>query len=397
METTSDTDQRFRRLARVLVDDVDRLAAGVAEEIRGQFPEWTVDRPELWELVKAGAGESIGAELRALADGARPPERCPAIDAEGARVAARAEVPLTVLLHLYRLGHSAQWEAWFDAVEQHESDPGVRRHLLASGSRFFFAYVSRLSGFVTDEYTRERDLLLRDREQRRAHLVRELLEGARVDAEALGYELDSRHVGAVAWGAEATASLRALGAAARCELLVVGLPGGTSWGWIALSDPAAGEISASAFERAARPGTALAVGSEAPGLEGFRRTHRQAVAAQRIALRTGAALTRYEDAALEALVLRDEHEAAALARRELAGIDGDDARSKRLRATLAAYLAAGHNAAATAATLRVHEQTVAHRLRVIEERIGHPVTVRRAELELALRLREKVGDRPPLA
>ena len=74
--------------------------------------------------------------------------------------------------------------------------------------------------------------------------------------------------------------------------------------------------------------------------------------------------------------------------RELHGLDGADARSGRLRETLRAYFASGQNASAAAALLGVHEHTVSYRLRTIEERLGRPVTARRAELETALRLLE---------
>lgn len=57
------------------------------------------------------------------------------------------------------------------------------------------------------------------------------------------------------------------------------------------------------------------------------------------------------------------------------------------RQTLRAWFAVGHNAAA----LGVHEQTVAQRLRAVEERTGRPVASRRAELETALRLRDLLG------
>ena len=80
-----------------------------------------------------------------------------------------------------------------------------------------------------------------------------------------------------------------------------------------------------------------------------------------------------------------------LVARELHGLDGGDHRSERLRQTLRAWFAAGHNATAAAAALGVHEQTVAQRLRTVEERTGHPVAARRAELETALRLRDLLG------
>jgi DNA-binding PucR family transcriptional regulator len=97
---------------------------------------------------------------------------------------------------------------------------------------------------------------------------------------------------------------------------------------------------------------------------------------------------RYDDVALESLVADDEARSRAFVSRELRGIDGHDRRSQLLRRTLRAYFASAQNGSAAAALLGVHEHTVAYRLRTIEERLGRPVTARRAELETALRLME---------
>jgi DNA-binding PucR family transcriptional regulator len=103
-------------------------------------------------------------------------------------------------------------------------------------------------------------------------------------------------------------------------------------------------------------------------------------------------VTHYDEVALEALLGQDERRAREFAHRELVGLDGGDERSRRLRETLQAYFGSGQNAAAAAARLGVHDQTVSYRLRTIEERLGRPVTARRAELDVALRLMELLGD-----
>jgi DNA-binding PucR family transcriptional regulator len=127
------------------------------------------------------------------------------------------------------------------------------------------------------------------------------------------------------------------------------------------------------------------------------------VMAQRAAAAVDSAVVHYEDIAVEAIALRDEEAARDFVASELRGIDGSDTRSTRLRETLEAYFASGQNAAATAAALGVHEQTVGQRLRAVEERTGRPIIERRAELEVALRLlrqqraesAELAGSGPP--
>ena len=98
-------------------------------------------------------------------------------------------------------------------------------------------------------------------------------------------------------------------------------------------------------------------------------------------------LIRYADVAVESLASENQEDARTFVERELGAIGDDSAASRRIRETLAAYFAAEHNAASAAATLGVHQQTVANRLRAAEERLGHPIGSRRVELEVALRLR----------
>jgi hypothetical protein len=345
----------------------------------------------------------MGTELNALATGARLPEACPEGDAEGARYCARLGVPLQYVLQQYRLGHAIQWEAWFQLVEEEEPDPTARRALLERGSRFFFDYADRMCDFATERYTDERERVLKSREQRRVHLVREVLEGRAVDPGALGYELGGEHVAVIAWGPEAADAIRALARQAGLPLLLVGAAEETWWGWLGTGrgeqpphtrgddDPLAREL-----HRVRLPaGVRMAIGAPAPGPDGFRRTHRQAVAAQRAATSRPDPVLLYDDVALEALAATDPAAATEFAARELRGIDGRDARSVRLRETLAAWFECGQNAAAAAARLGVHEQTIAQRLRAIEERTGRSVLARRAELETALRVRSYLSATGP--
>ena len=85
--------------------------------------------------------------------------------------------------------------------------------------------------------------------------------------------------------------------------------------------------------------------TEAGGREGFRSTHEEALAAHRIASAAERPVTHYEDVALEVLAGQDPERARAFVSRELRGIDGEDARSQRLRETLREYFAAHQNAA----------------------------------------------------
>ena len=361
--------------------------------LREELPEWAVESPELFNEMRSFAEESILVELSALKDGATIPSTCPAVDADGARRTARFG-PLGPLLSGYRAGHAVQWETWFELVEQQELESAARRELLERGSHFFFAYADRLSRFVTAVYTDERERIVRTSEQRRMHVVREVLEGREGDTAALDYEIEGQHLGVVAWGPEAADTVRELAKTLDRRLLLVSVVDQSWWAWLGGSRPL-GQWAATVLEAFRPPAnTRLAIGTEASGRDGFRRTHHQAISAQRASLHTDAPVTRFDEIALEALFSENVDEAKAFATRELRGLDGSDKRSERLRETLRAYFATGHNAAATASRLGVHEQTVAQRLRAVEERIGRPVASRRAELETALRLLEYLRGLP---
>lgn len=376
------TDPVFERLATRLADQVGEITATAVAAARSQGPAWLVDRPDLGDLLPAGTHASIAAELAAF-KAQKLPERLPDVDAEGARLSARTGVPLSRHLALYRIGHAAQWEVWLDLVEDDAPDPAARRALLRRGSRFLFAYADWISGLAGAEYQHERDQLLRSHEQRRVHLVRELLDGRNdIDPEMLDYPLDAHHLGLVISGPDAPTAARALATRFDRRLLLVELVQDTWWAWLGGRRP----LTTAELQRIDIPaGVRVAVGDDAPGLDGFRRTHDEAVDAHRVSPHRQIAL--YDDVVLDVLIDHAADHAKRLAQRELRGIDGNDNRSATLRATLTAYFAHNQNTAATAAALGKHESTIAKRLRTIEHRTGRPITRRRAELELALRTR----------
>ena len=287
----------------------------------------------------------------------------------------------------YRIVQEVLWGGWFDLVEGAELEGPVRRGLLERGSRFFFDYANRLSQFVLEEHRSERQRLVRGREERRMRVVSELLTGAEVSPEALDYDVGGWHVGAVVRGPQPQAVLDELAKLLNRRLLAVSMLDQT-WAWLGARRPLDESRRQTLVDFQPRGGATIGFGSEARQADGFRRTHQQAGYALRAARNRAQRTARYEEIALEALTTRDETAALAFVADELAGLDGEDNRSRRLRETLRAYFAAGNNAARAAARLGVHEQTVAQRLRAVEERIGRPVSRRRAELETALRIRQ---------
>jgi DNA-binding PucR family transcriptional regulator len=377
---------RFLAEREALADEmVERIRAGVEEF--GDF-----DGPELWEAMRASCLANLEAGLEGMSTQLELPAEIPPDARDLALLAARLDLPLAAVLGAYRIGHAMIWQRWFEAVEREATDDEARRAALEAASTYLFEYVDRLSSFVTAEYTAERDRFMRSREQRRTQLVRDILDGADPDPPAamreLDYDLRLHHLAAVVSGSDIDGVVRELAHELDApHRLTVSLAGDTAWAWLGRTREF--ELP----ERLSPPeGVTLSVGDPGAGTEGFRRSHREAREAHRIALRGrgDARLVRYDQVALESLVADDDARVRAFISRELRGIDGDDARSRRLRETLRAYFACAQNASAAAAMLGVHEHTVTYRLRTIEERLGRPVTARRAELETALRLLETV-------
>lgn len=371
-------------------DEREQLAEEMTALIRDQVDEFgDFAGPELWEAVRVSCVANLQTGLTALAEDRSLPESIPPDARDLALMTARVNLPLAALLRAYRVAQAMMWRRWLDAVEAADPEPQVRRETLEVVSDYLFAYVDRLATFLTDEYTAERDRFMRSREQRRTQLVRDVLDGADPDpARALGeldYDLRLEHIALVISADDPESVVRELGRRLDApHRLVVSLAGDTAWAWLGRTRPFG-------LPERLEPvaGATVSLGEPGNGTDGFRRSHREARDAHGVALRARErSLVRYDEVALESLVTGDPARSRAFVARELHGIDGDDARSRRLRETLRAYFACSQNASAAAAMLGVHEHTVTYRLRTIEDRLGRPVNSRRAELEVALRLLE---------
>lgn len=381
-------DALARRAAEYVAARLDELAEAWYERM-AEDPELAYDdTPEWREAGIANARRDIGREVRALLDGFVLPTSCPVEVLASARLAVGRDFTLWATIKAYRAGNAVQWEAWLEAVESLDVDAPTRVELLRRGSRFMFDYADRCSTWMEREYTRELESRVRSEEQRRMQAVKVLLDGGLPDQEALDYPLEGAHLALIVSGPDGAGVVSGLAAEMHCQMLALTVEPGTRWVWLATAAPRRSSLRRAILQLRPPSGTVVAVGGPATGAAGFRQAHAEAEQAQRVAEMRPVPVTLYEDVALEALALRDERGARALVARELGALAADDERSATLRTTLRAYFGAAQHASSAAAMLGVHERTVANRLRAVEERLGHPVRTRHAELDTALRLHE---------
>ena len=317
-----------------------------------------------------------------------------------------------LLTRAYREGEHAYSRLWLEHLHKRASDADELAESMSFVSDWLFAYIGAINHPLSVVYSAEHERWIRGAMAMRSEEVRAILGGAQVDvteaSSRLRYRLDGSHLGFVIWshpdgqveggherrvydqmdrlGAEIADGLRA-----SSSLL---LPVGSYYaGWASVGQSA---------DLHAIPRTSgslrIAVGSVARGVDGFRRTHQEALLAKRVASlseRPHAGVVSFSAIALDSLMTQDLDEARRFIISEIGPLlDHSDA-SRRLAATLEVFLQEESSFVRTARRLGVHENTVVYRIRRAEELLGRRVSERQLELRAALRLASFVRGAAP--
>lgn len=374
----------FRSLVAELETRLDHLADEGLEAMRGRVPRWISETGPVWQQLGECIRGTLRTEWAAFRDGVLP-GRLPDVDTTLIVMASRVG-DLASLLAGYRFAQMALWGSWFELIEASASDEATKRELLRHGSQYFFRYADLVGRYMAEGYQRGVERAAAAGEHQRFHAMKTLLEADPLASLHFELDLNHYHLGFVAWGAGADDAVRRLAASLGRPIAIKPRLHDTWWGWISGSRPLEADQHRKLGRFRPGEGIRVAFGLEGYGEAGFRATNHQALRAQWVAP-AGLSVIHYGDVAVQALATEAENDARAFVIHELRGIDDGSGGSQRLRETLAAYLAAEHNAASTAARLGIHQQTVANRLRAIEDRLGHPIAARQLELAVALRLR----------
>lgn len=405
-------DRRVAAVAAALAGRRDEVSGAIRDVLAARIDELRGD-PGLLDLLGASVEGNLETILHVLLHDLVPREvEPPPAAVEYARRLAQRGVPVNALVRAYRLGQAQLMEWAFAALAQLPDDAagtGASGDTAASQRVVLvvFDYIDHVSQQVVAAYEAERDRWLENRHAIRVARIRDVLEarapsspGERSAVEGvLGYRFDGIHLGLVAWldrpgtgPALVTLERFALdlaSAAGAGRPLVVPWDTESAWVWLPVGDGVptdVREVVGGAVARTGEP-VRVACGGTAPGVEGFRATHDQALRARAVALAAGDGappVTLFDEVGAVALLCADRVAAEAWVAHVLGPLADPGDPCTRLRETLRVFLATGGSYAVAAERLRVHRNTVKYRVRRAMEIRGAVLGDDRLDVELAL-------------
>lgn len=326
-----------------------------------------------------------------------------------ARSLVARDVPAYALIRVYRVGQADYTQLWIAELAASGEPPEVILEAISAVTAFVFSWVDAIMAPLLDAYDDELSRRLRGVEAVRAETIALALSDQPFDAAAasarLRYTLDREHLAVLCWvepgrpeddraGLEAVAETLAgqLGPASSVPLVHRDTPGSVV-AWVPrvrLSAAAAGRLARAAGAHDVQ----VAVGRPGEGPGGFRATYDTARRARRVTrlLHPGQTLTVFADVAVLDLATRDLDAARALAASTLGPLAvATDARAARLIATLRVFFAEGQSYARVSRRLRIHENTIADRVRRALDLTGFAAGQDLSALRLAVELAPLLG------
>ncbi|GAB3474740.1 PucR family transcriptional regulator [Amycolatopsis cihanbeyliensis] len=403
------------QLARVTAELGDR-AAELTTELVGvydrELPQLVHDDERMVSLLSASVHQNIDTAMR-IFQHAIDPEGvdAPAAAVEYARRLAQRGTPVIDLIRAYYLGQTTILEHSLAQAARGIEDAALLDAMFRKALTVTFAFIDRVTQQVVSAYQDERDRWLLNHSAVRAARVRSLLAGEAGDIDAveaaIGYRLRGLHLGMVVW---LSGEEHAAGGLDRLEALALSLQQRTgcprrplfvphddagAWVWLPLDDPAVPkrrQLEETLAERGG--GIRMALGEPGRDVEGFRRTHRQALRVQALAVAAGEhcdPILGHEEVGAMTLLAADLPAAGAWVRDVLGPLARDDTPHRRLRDTVRVFLATGGSYTTAAGRLNMHKNSVQYRVRKVEELLGRSVAEQRLDLELALNLCHRLG------
>ncbi len=397
-----------------LHDRLVEVSSALRRSLENQIPELPGDAA-LVELLGTSVEGNVDTILHALRyDIVVERVEAPTAAMEYARRLAQHGVPVNALVRAYRLGQRRMNELVFAELRAIDIPESMRVAVIEAITGTMFEYIDWMSQQVVGVYEDERERWLENQNSLRSLRVREILDANKtldVDAAitSIRYPLRWHHLGLVMWypnpGTEGDELarlqrfLRELGeaAAVAASPLFLAADQSCAWGWLPYRAEALDAVERVRGFALVRPDSpSLAIGSMAGGVEGFRRSHREAEEVRGVAI-VGERLNSSSPTVLAAtdpgLSVMARLGGDVLGTREwvaavLGDLAGDNENDARLRETLRVYLACGGSYKVAAEQLNLHFNSVKYRVaRAVERRgreIGSAIGGDRLDVELAL-------------
>jgi hypothetical protein len=383
------------------------VSSALRRSLEDQIPELRGDAA-LVELLGTSVEGNVDTILHALRyDIVVERVEAPTAALEYARRLAQHGVPVNALVRAYRLGQRRMNELVFAELRALDIPESMRVAVIEAITGTMFEYIDWMSQQVVGVYEDERERWLENQNSLRALKVREVLAGNKaIDVDAattsIRYPLRWHHLGLVMWYPELGTEgddlarlqrfVRELGEAAGAGAgpLFVAADRSCGWGWLpyraAVTD-AVDKVRGFAQTRPDSP--SVAIGTMAAGLEGFRRSHREAADARSVAIireKRGPTVIAASDPGLSVVArlggdVAETRDWVATVLGDLASNDENDA---RLRETLRVFLGCGSSYKLAAEELNLHFNSVKYRVARAVARRGREIGGDRLDVELAL-------------
>ena len=404
----------------LIIDRIGERAPDVIGSIQRYLAAEVVELrrdPALLELLRASVAGNVETVFDALRyhisiERVEPPTAA----LEYARRVAQHGIPVNALVRAYRLGQQQVLAHVLEEIRRAGLEPEAALNTYEAISIVAFRYIDWISQQVTDAYETERERWVENRNSVRALRVRELLDSAAgsvdIDAAiaAIRYPLRRTHLAMILWTSADDAPGRELlrlerfvrdladSMTLRDGALFVAADQVSGWGWLPLGTAATADpvehIRRFAADSVDPPH--LAMGTAQSGLEGFRRSHRQAQKARRVAV-AGAQNRRVTAAGdpgvtAAALLTEDLAETREWVCETLGPLASDTANDARLRETMRVFFGEGSSYKGAAERLNLHHNSVKYRVDRAVERRGRRIGDDRIDVEIALLVCHHLGS-----
>jgi DNA-binding PucR family transcriptional regulator len=384
------------------------LSSTLRQSLEDQIPELRGDAA-LVELLGTSVEGNVGTVLHALRyDIAVERVEAPTAALEYARRLAQRGVPVNALVRAYRLGQRQINEVVFAELRVIDIPEAMRVEVIEAITGTLFEYIDWMSQQVVAVYEDERERWLENQNSLRGLRVREVLTANKtIDMDAaitsIRYPLRWHHLALVMWypdpGAEGDELarlqkfLRELGEAAGADgnPLFVAADRSCGWGWLPYRAVVADAVEKVRQFTLARPNSpSVAIGTMAGGVDGFRRSHREAEEARGVAIVSARSSTATVIAASDpglSVVARlggDVADTRGWVASVLGDLATDNENDARLRETLRLFLGCGSSYKVAADELSMHFNSVKYRVGRAVARRGREIGSDRLDVELAL-------------